>query len=62
MEAAPGNKVAVREPAEPAGTQLITLDPKTEKVTEVADGGDKAKANAMLFREYRKGFDISEAV
>lgn len=38
----------------------ITINPKTEKITEVADGGDKAKANDMLFREYRKGFDIEK--
>ena len=36
----------------------LTIDPKTEKFT----GSDVAKANAMLFREYRKGFDITEAV
>ncbi len=36
----------------------LMLNPKTEKFT----GGDVAKANDMLFREYRKGFDISEAV
>jgi Oxidoreductase family, C-terminal alpha/beta domain len=39
------------------GKKLI-LDPKTEKFT----GTDMAKANDMLFREYRKGFDINEAV
>lgn len=40
---------------------LLTLDPKTEKITK-AGNADLAKANAMLFREYRKGFDITEAV
>jgi predicted dehydrogenase len=39
----------------------LTFDPKTEKVTS-AGGADLAQANAMLFREYRKGFDITEAV
>ena len=39
------------------GKKLI-LDPKTETFT----GADAAKANDMLFREYRKGFDIREAV
>lgn len=37
----------------------LTIDPKAEKIT---GGADLAKANAMLFREYRKGFDITEAV
>jgi hypothetical protein len=34
----------------------LKIDPKTEKFV------GHAKANEMLFREYRKGFDISEAV
>jgi hypothetical protein len=38
-----------------------TIDPKAEKITSAGDA-DPAKANALLFREYRKGFDISEAV
>ena len=37
----------------------LMIDPKTEKFT---GGGDLSKANAMLTREYRKGFDITEAV
>jgi predicted dehydrogenase len=37
----------------------LTFDPKTEKFT---GGADLAKANALLTREYRKGFDINEAV
>jgi len=37
----------------------ITIDPKTEKITDAGDA-DKAKANAMLFREYRKEFDIQK--
>ena len=40
----------------------IAIDPKTEKITAVSDGGDLKKANAMLFREYRKGFDIEQKV
>ena len=37
----------------------LTLDPKAEKFT----GGEQAAAaNGMLFREYRKGFEITEAV
>ena len=38
----------------------LTIDPKTEKITEAADA-DKAKANAMLFHEYRKGFEIPKS-
>lgn len=53
------NKVDLKEAKGLIGAK-ITLDPKTEKVTDVSDGGDKAKANAMLFREYRKGFDIQK--
>ena len=37
----------------------LTIDPKAEKFSV---GDNLAKANEMLFREYRKGFDISEAV
>jgi len=36
----------------------LAFDPKAEKFT----GEAAAKANPMLFREYRKGFDIAEAV
>ena len=35
----------------------LAIDPKTETFL-----GNNAKANAMLFREYRKGFEILEAV
>ena len=51
------NKVDVKSVQCLVGKKL-TLDPKTEKFT----GGNVEKANAMLFREYRKGFDIGEAV
>ena len=38
----------------------LTIDPKTQQFT----GGtaDLAKANALLTRDYRKGFDPNEAV
>ena len=51
------NKVDLKETKGMMGRKL-TIDSKTEKFT----GSDVEKANAMLFREYRKGFDISEAV
>jgi len=51
------NKVDLKEAKGMIGRKL-TIDPKTEKFT----GSDVEKANALLFREYRKGFDISEAV
>jgi predicted dehydrogenase len=54
------NKVDVSRELGRIGT-VLTLDPKTEKITD-AGTADLAKANAMLFREYRKGFDITEAV
>jgi len=38
----------------------LMIDPKTEKFTDGAD--NLAKANALLTREYRKGFDINQAV
>lgn len=41
------------------GPKLV-IDPKTEKFTGGTD--QLSKANDMLFREYRKGFDISESV
>jgi predicted dehydrogenase len=40
----------------------LTIDPKTEKFTAGTGGVDLKKANDLLFREYRKGFDITEAV
>jgi len=51
------NKVDLTAEKGLMGRKLM-IDPKTEKFT----GTDVAKANDMLFREYRKGFDISEAV
>jgi predicted dehydrogenase len=52
------NKV---DPAKAVGRvgPKLTFDPKAEKFTA---GADLAKANAMLTREYRPGFDINEAV
>lgn len=52
------NKVDLAKAIGNVGPKLA-IDPKTEKFT---GGADLGKANAMLFREYRKGFDISEAV
>ncbi len=53
------NKVDVSKAVGRVGPKLM-IDAKTEKFTGGAD--DLAKANSMLFREYRKGFDISEAM
>ena len=53
------NKIDLSKAVGRVGPKLI-IDPATQKFTGGAD--DLAKANAMLFREYRKGFDISEAV
>ena len=50
------NKVDAKEAKCLLG-RTLTIDPKTEKFV----GGDVTKENAMLFREYRKGFDIVEA-
>ena len=50
------NKVEGKDTKCMVGRKLF-MNPKTEKFT----GTDVAKANAMLFREYRKGFDIVEA-
>jgi hypothetical protein len=40
---------------------LLAIDPKTESF-QGSDKGLIAKANAMLFREYRKGFELKEVV
>jgi predicted dehydrogenase len=53
------NKVDLKDAAGLVGTKL-TIDPQAEKFTAATDGADLKKANAMLFREYRKGFDIAE--
>jgi hypothetical protein len=36
---------------------VLPIDPKTERFT-----GSNDKANEMLFREYRKGFEVPEKV
>ncbi len=51
------NKVDVAKTVGRFGPKL-TIDPKTEKFTGTAAG--VAKANAMLFREYRKGFELKD--
>ena len=35
---------------------VLAIDSKTEKFT----GGRRRQANTMLFREYRKGFELKE--
>lgn len=52
------NKVELKDALGLVGPKL-TIDPKTEKFTAATGGADVKKANDMLFREYRKGFDIS---
>lgn len=52
------NKVDLTKEVGRVGPTLL-IDPKTETFT--SGTSDLAKANAMLFREYRKGFDITEA-
>ena len=49
------NKVNVEETIGRFGP-LLTIDPKTERFT----GSKAAEANPMLFREYRKGFELRE--
>jgi predicted dehydrogenase len=49
------NKVDLAQAIGKVGVKL-SIDPKTEKFT----GSAAAKANPMLFREYRKGFEIAE--
>ena len=54
------NKVDVEQTVGKIGP-MLKIDPKTEQFT--ADSGKIAeKANAMLFREYRKGFEVKETV
>jgi len=50
------NKVDLKAAVGRVGPRL-TIDGTAEKFT----GTDAAKANPMLFREYRKGFDIQES-
>jgi hypothetical protein len=53
------NKVDLKEAVGLVGTKL-TIDPKTEKFAAASDGADVKTANDMLFREYRKGFEIAD--
>jgi hypothetical protein len=53
------NKVDLAKAMGRVGPKLM-IDGQSETFTGGTD--QLAKANAMLFREYRKGFDISEAV
>ena len=53
------NKVELKDAVGVVGPKL-TLDPKTEKFTAATAGADVKKANELLFRAYRKGFDITE--
>ena len=53
------NKVDLKDAVGLVGAKL-TIDPKAEKFTAATDGADVKKANDMLFREYRKGFEIAE--
>jgi hypothetical protein len=50
------NKVDLSKAVGRVGPKLA-FDPKTERFT-----GSNSQANAMLFREYRKGFEVKEAV
>lgn len=51
------NKVDLAKAVGRVGPKL-TIDPKTETFT----GSVAAKANPLLFREYRKGFEVKEVV
>lgn len=53
------NKVDLKDAVGLVGPKL-TIDPKAEKFTAATAGADVKKANEMLFRAYRKGFDITE--
>lgn len=50
------NKVELAKAIGHVGPKL-NIDPKTQTFT-----GNNAKANALLFREYRKGFELKESV
>jgi predicted dehydrogenase len=52
------NKVDVTEAVGRFGP-LLVVDPKTETL-KLTDKAQSDKANAMLFREYRKGFELKE--
>lgn len=52
------NKVETTTPARIGLT--LKIDPKSERFTGGADADALKKANDMLFREYRKGFEVKE--
>jgi predicted dehydrogenase len=52
------NKVDLKDAVGLVGPKL-TIDPKAEKFTAATAGAHVKAANEMLFREYRKGFDIT---
>ncbi len=54
------NKVDVSETVGRFGP-VLAIDAKTETISNL-EGEKKAKANAMLFRNYRKGFELTERV
>jgi predicted dehydrogenase len=54
------NKVSTDQAIGRAGS--IVVDPKTETIKSCSNGATLAQANAMLFREYRKGFELKEVV
>jgi predicted dehydrogenase len=54
------NKVSVGETIGRIGP-VLAIDSKTETIVNL-DGEKKQKANAMLFRNYRKGFELTETV
>jgi predicted dehydrogenase len=43
-------------------TGAITVDPKSQKIVGCLRAQQLPQANAMLFREYRKGFELSDKV
>ena len=63
LEHLKANKVDVSEAIGRYGA-VLTIDPKTETIAGVLspDSTKVSKANTMLFREYRKGFELKEVV
>ena len=53
------NKVDVERTKGSFGPSLV-IDPKTETFKGGGNTVVQEKANAMLFREYRKGFELKE--
>jgi predicted dehydrogenase len=46
----------------PGRAGAIVVDPKTESIKACSNSSNLGRANAMLFREYRKGFELKETV